>query len=281
MSLGNNGNIPAPTITTTNNANASTFAGMAFYGAAATPLFFMDEIRVDNNLARRDAAKRFAWTCLCRHRRGGRVSRRQFRGWLKRFSDDECLPALHQFDLYGDLPSPEPARPCLPLSVRSPRNGHLLRAASNARTAAIGWMTNTVAISVLASPSVATSRCPRHRGNQFNRFVHGDVLRLGTELSMVSERQPADGWRPCCWFGHFHAGDSPATPADAFNTAQGYYCIITNTCGFSAISITNSLTLDAPVNIVWQGGNPNTNWDLATTANFTNSIGTAVVFNNG
>jgi autotransporter-associated beta strand protein len=74
---------------------------------------------------------------------------------------------------------------------------------------------------------------------------------------------------------------SPATAADAAATAQGYYCWITNTCGSTTISTTNSLTLDAPANIVWQGGNPNTNWDLATTANFTNGTGAAVKFNGG
>jgi len=73
---------------------------------------------------------------------------------------------------------------------------------------------------------------------------------------------------------------SPATTADAAAPAQGYYCVITNACGSAAISTTNGLTLDVPANLVWQGGNPNTNWDLAT-PNFTNSTGTAVVFHDG
>ncbi len=74
---------------------------------------------------------------------------------------------------------------------------------------------------------------------------------------------------------------SPATVAVAAISSQGYYCIISNSCGLSTNSITNSLTLDAPANLVWQGGNPNANWDLDTTSNFTNSPGNFVVFNGG
>lgn len=73
---------------------------------------------------------------------------------------------------------------------------------------------------------------------------------------------------------------SPAMTADAASPALGYYCIVSDPCGFSATSTTNSLTLDAAANLVWQGGNPNTNWDLATTANFLNGA-TPAIFNSG
>jgi autotransporter-associated beta strand protein len=58
-----------------------------------------------------------------------------------------------------------------------------------------------------------------------------------------------------------------------------YYCVVTDGCGASTNSATNSLSLDSPANLVWQGGNPNTNWDLSVTPNFNN--GSAVVFHNG
>lgn len=73
---------------------------------------------------------------------------------------------------------------------------------------------------------------------------------------------------------------SPATTADAATAAQGYYVVITNGCGISSTSTTNSLTLGPPANIVWQGGNPDNTWDVAATANFTNGSG-PVVFHNG
>jgi fibronectin-binding autotransporter adhesin len=74
---------------------------------------------------------------------------------------------------------------------------------------------------------------------------------------------------------------SPATTADATTGTQGYYCAVTNSCGATTYTLTNNLVLDAGTNIVWQGGNPNNVWDLAATANFTNSIGAVVKFNSG
>ena len=67
------------------------------------------------------------------------------------------------------------------------------------------------------------------------------------------------------------------SPAGTGDVAP-YYCIVTDGCNFSTNSTTNSLSLDTPANLVWQGGNPNTNWDLST-PNFNN--GSAVVFHNG
>jgi len=73
---------------------------------------------------------------------------------------------------------------------------------------------------------------------------------------------------------------NPVTSADVAATAQGYYCVVTDVCGSRTVSLTNSLTLGAPANLTWQGGNPNTNWDL-TTPNFINGAANAVVFHGG
>jgi autotransporter-associated beta strand protein len=75
---------------------------------------------------------------------------------------------------------------------------------------------------------------------------------------------------------------SPAQAADAAMTANGYYVVINDPCGNIVTSSPNaSLTLVAPNNLVWQGGNPNNAWDLATTLNFTNSAGAFEMFTNG
>lgn len=73
---------------------------------------------------------------------------------------------------------------------------------------------------------------------------------------------------------------SPVSNADAEPTAQGYFCVITNDCGLAANSATVSLTVDTPADLTWKGGNPNNNWDLATTENFLNGA-TPAVFNAG
>jgi autotransporter-associated beta strand protein len=65
-------------------------------------------------------------------------------------------------------------------------------------------------------------------------------------------------------------------PGDAAN----YYAVITSGCGAQLATATNALTVQPAASIVWQGNNPNSNWDLSTTANFTNGS-TPVVFHNG
>jgi len=74
---------------------------------------------------------------------------------------------------------------------------------------------------------------------------------------------------------------SPAQAADAATTANGYRVVASDPCGNSVTSSPNaSLTLFPPNNLVWQGGNPNSTWDLSTTLNFTNLAGAFQAFSN-
>ena len=67
-------------------------------------------------------------------------------------------------------------------------------------------------------------------------------------------------------------------PGDALSGANGYYVTVSGTGGFSTNSVTNSLTLTSPKNLVWSGGSGT--WDLATSANWLNGA-TPSVFNYG
>lgn len=73
---------------------------------------------------------------------------------------------------------------------------------------------------------------------------------------------------------------SSITGGDAAPQPQGYSCVVTNDCGSSATSDSAGLTIGAAANLFWQGGNPNSNWDLTTTANFNNGS-SLVVFHSG
>jgi autotransporter-associated beta strand protein len=278
--LGDNGNIPAPTITTTNNANASTFAGMGFYGAAATPMFFMDEIRVDNNWAGVTPKSASPGPNFAVTGGGAGCPGDSFAVGLSG-SVTTNVYLLYTNSIYTGT-SVTGTGSALPSAFGAQSTTATYSVlASNTTTAAVGWLTNTVAISVLAPPGITTQ--PASAVVATNSIAVFTVVSSGSGLNYRWYRNGgalSDG-------GHI-AGSvtstlviSPATTADAFSGSQGYYCVITNNCGAMATSTTNSLTLGAPANIVWQGGNPNTNWDLATTANFTNSAGTAVVFHNG
>lgn len=73
-----------------------------------------------------------------------------------------------------------------------------------------------------------------------------------------------------------------ASAADAVSGPNGYYCVVTGAGNFSTNSFTNSLTLVAVKNLVWDGSAGST-WDLNTTASWVGSqtfnYGDAVTFN--
>ena len=154
--------------------------------------------------------------------------------------------------------------------------------ASNSVTGNVGWMSGSATVSVLAGPSITSE--PASALVATNGYATFSVTATGNGLDYQWYKNGtalSDG-------GHVSGSQtnmlviSPATTADAATVANGYYVIITNNCGLSATSApVAALTLEAAANLVWQGGNPNTNWDLATTANWTNSAGSAVVFHAG
>jgi fibronectin-binding autotransporter adhesin len=154
--------------------------------------------------------------------------------------------------------------------------------ASNTVSGNVGWMNGSAIVSVLAGPSITTE--PASALVATNGYATFTVAATGNGLNYQwykSGTGLSDG-------GHVSGTKtstlviSPATTADAATAANGYYVIITNSCGLAATSTPiAALTLDVAANLVWQGGHPNTNWDLATTANWTNSTGSAVFFNEG
>lgn len=73
---------------------------------------------------------------------------------------------------------------------------------------------------------------------------------------------------------------NPVLATDAATSANGYYCRVANVCGAVAFSTTNALTIQVARNLVWQG-TPTNAWNIGTTANWTNSAGVAVTFNQG
>ena len=154
--------------------------------------------------------------------------------------------------------------------------------ASNTVSGNVGWMNSNAVVTVLAGPNITTQ--PSSITVATNGYATFSVTATGNGLNYQWYKNGT---------GLSNGGNvsgaqtnmlviSPATTADAATAANGYYVIITNSCGLAATSTPiAALTLAAPANLVWQGGNPNTNWDLATTANWTNSAGSAVVFNEG
>ena len=282
--LGNNASIPTPNISFANyagsGADVTTIPAIALYAPSSTPTMqvFYDEIRVDNNWANVTPASPSPGPLFAVTGGGagcpgdvfavgvnGSVATNVYLLYTNSVFTGQTINGTGSPVSFG------------PQSVTATYTV----VASNTVNANSAWLTNSVAVTVLAGPVITTQPQPlqvaTHSAGAFTVVATGSGLNYRWYRNGVGL---ADS-------GHVAGAAtatlfiSPATTADVATAAQGYYCIITNSCGLSATSSTNSLTLTAPATIVWQGGNPNTNWDVASTLNFTNETGTSVVFHGG
>jgi len=284
--LGNNANIPAPALINTNyngaGADSTTIQGVVLYAPSSTPTMqtYYDEIRVDNN-----------WAGVT----PSGPSPGPIFGVTLTGSGTGCPGDAFPIGVSGSVStdvyflytnavySAQAVTGTGSAITFGPQSTTAIYTvvASNINTGAVGWMSNSVAISVLAPPDITTQPLPVTVAT--NGSAVFSVVSSGTGLDYQWYKNGAG----LANGGHVSGATTPtltiapATTADQASATTGYYVIITNQCGYSAISATNALTLDAPANLVWQGGNPNTNWDLATTPNWTNSAGNFVVFNSG
>lgn len=132
--------------------------------------------------------------------------------------------------------------------------------ASNSTTAAIGWMSNSVAVALIQPPSIVTEpNAAVTATNNRAEFTVG-VTGSGLGFQWYQDGTPLSNGTNIT--GAF-TNDLVIWPATAANIGN-YYCIITNSCGLSSTTSTNSLTLDAPNDLLWVGDQFNLNvWALA------------------
>ena len=282
--LGNNANIPAPTISFATysgaGADSTTISSLAVFAPSSTPTMqvFYDEMRVNNNWAGVTTPSPAAGPAFAVTGGGAGCPGDSFNVGVSG-SVTTNVYLLYTNSVFTGL-AVNGTGSSVSFGPQSVTATYTV-VASNTVNANMSWMTNSVSVSVLAGPVVITQPVPlqlaTNSSGTFSATVTGSGLNYRWYRNGVGLTDS----------GHFSGTTtatllvSPATTADIASTAQGYYCIITNSCGLSAITVTNSLTLTAASSIVWQGGNPNTNWDVASTPNFTNSAGTAVTFHNG
>lgn len=281
--LGNNANVPTPTIFITNNVTSvAQLQSLCLYsgtGIAVSSNLF-DEIRVDTSWANVTPASPSpgnvynvtggGFGCpgdaFAVGLSGSDSSSVSYMLYINGINSGQTVSGNNSVVTFG----PQPV------------TGVYTVLATNTVNSYVGWMNGSVNISVLEGPSITTqpvsvlvatngiatfSVAATGSGLHYQWYKNGSGLTDGGDVSGSATATLTI---------------SPATAADAARAANGYYVIITNSCVLSATSAPNvALTLDAPANLVWQGGNPNTNWDLAITANWTNGAGSYVVFNAG
>ena len=279
--LGDNANVPAPTISITNGTSPTTLQSLCLYSgtgiALNTNLF--DEIRVTTNWANATPASPSPGNVYNVSGGGSGCPGDTFNINLSGSDSSSVVYLLYTNGVFTGSSSngTSAAFSFLPQSTTAVYTV----LASNTVNGNVGWMNGNASISVLAGPSITVQ--PASVLVATNGYATFTVAATGNGLHYQWYKNGSgltDG-------GHISGSATtvlaifPATAADAVTVANGYYVIITNSCGLSATSTTNALTLQPAGNLVWQGGNPNTNWDFAITPNWTNSAGNSVVFNAG
>jgi len=275
--LGEDSNIPTPDLTTTNNANARTFNSMTFNGNAPTHVFYMDEIRVATNWSNVTTPTSWAGNTYNVTGGGSGCAGDSFVIGLSS-SDSGISYLVYTNGVLSDISATGTGSP-ISFGAQTTTATYTVLA-TNTTDTTVHWMKGNAVVSVLTPPTITSQPAPvlaatnssvvfivsvTGSSPQYQWFRNGVGLANGANISGVTA--------PVLII-------SPVTSAEVATANAGYYCIITNACGYTTNSITNSLTLHAADTIVWQGA-PTNLWDISTMTNWTNSAGAAVVFNQG
>jgi autotransporter-associated beta strand protein len=280
--LGNNASVPTPTIFITNNVTSvASLQSLCLYSGTgiAVSLNLFDEIRVTNTWAGATPASPAPGNVYNVTGGGFGCPGDTFAVGLSG-SDSSSVNYMLYINGTNSGQTVSGNNSVVTFGLQS-ITGTYNVLASNTVNSYVGWMSGSVSVSVLTGPSITTQPAPVLVAT--NGYATFSVAATGSGLHY----QWYKGGSGLTDGGHVSGSAtvaltiSPATTADAAATANGYYVIITNSCSLTATSTTNSLTLQPAGNLVWQGGNPNTNWDFAITQNWTNSAGNSVVFNAG
>jgi autotransporter-associated beta strand protein len=280
-SLGDNSNIPSPTISTTNGADVSQL--VAFYYLASSSVanynticqFQMDEIRIGTSWASVTPVACSPGTTFTVTGGGSACGGSGFPVGLSGSETGVDYWLVANGVISGLVTSGTGAAIDFGTQTVS---GVYTVFGSNTTSTCVGWMQGSAVLGVLASPSIVTPPVPINVANNgsgtFSVTASGDGLtyqwqRHGTNL--VNGGNISGATTP-------NLTISPAGLADQAGAANGYDVVVSGTCSPPATSVTCGLTLEAPANLVWVGGNPANYWDMNTSANWSGGSG---VFNYG
>lgn len=263
--LGNNGNVPAPTISTTNNANIPSFGNVAFFQLANPSVFYLDEVRVGYNWADVTPTNAAPGKIFTVSGGGSGCAGDSFSINLNG-SDPGLTYCLYT----NGIPNGSTVTGTGSAVAFTGQSATALYTvlATNATTGAAAWMSGSAAITVLSLPNISSQPSPVVVAT--NGLAAFTVASAGAGLNYQWYRNGValtDG-------GHISGSQaatliiSPATTADAATKANGYFVIVANRCGNGVVSITNGLTLQKAANLVWYGDGVSNLWDLATTTNW-------------
>jgi autotransporter-associated beta strand protein len=255
--------IPTPTLTTTNNSNLNSnyFNAVAYFASPNNPIWIFDEVRVATNWAG-VTTPTLAPGTIYTVSGGGSGCAGDSKNVNVSGSDSGVNYLLYTNGVFSGQSLAGSGSAITFLNETATARYTVL--ASNTATAYAGWMNGSASITVLDSPAIATQ--PVAAAVATNGQAAFNVVATGGGLNYRWYRNGS----PLSDSGHYSGTQTatllvnPATTADLANSANGYYVVITNSCGALVRSVTNGLTLNAPANLVWSGDGVTNVWDVAT-----------------
>jgi autotransporter-associated beta strand protein len=281
--LGNNGLIPTPTLSTTNGPNLTPgFNGVELSqrlegGNYWENVFQIDEIRLANDWATVTPATTSPGTLFGMTGGGstcagtplnigvnGSMTADDYLLYTNGVYSGESLTGIGSALSFGGQTTP----------------AFYTVLESNTTTTAVGWTTNTVAITVIPPPVILTEPIPATSAANFRAEFKTTVSGSGFAEQWYLNNIPVTNSSN---IAGALTNDLVITNANATNVGN-YYCSISNSCGEISYTTTNSLTLDSPNNLIWAGDQFSiNNWNVGANAalqEFT-SGGTPTYFNEG
>ena len=281
-SLGNNSSVPVATISSTNGANVTAIDSLCLYSGTGISISTnrFDELRVDNNWAGVTPASPSPGNVYNVTGGGSGCPGDAFAVGLNGSDSSSVVYLLYTNGSYsGQSVTGTGSAVTFGPQVVTATYSVL---ASNTVDSDVGWMNGSVTVSVEAGPAITAQ--PNSVTVATGGYTSFTVAASGSDLvyHWYKNGSPLSDGGDVSGSGTPTLTIYPAQASDAATAANGYYVVITNSCGLAATSSpVASLTLDTPNNLVWQGGNPNNVWDLGTTPNWFNSANAFTVFNAG
>ncbi len=268
-------NIPTPTITTTNNANITSFGSVAYFQAVLPTAFYLDEIRVATNWSGVTPTNAPAGNLYAVTGGGSGCPGDSFAVGVSGSDAGVSYMLFTNGVFTGQNVNGTGAA----VSFGSQSVNALYTVlATNNTTANVSWISGSTTVSVVSALNIAAQ--PVSAVVATNALAAFTVSSPGFGLNYQWYRNGTaltDG-------GHVSGSQttnlviSPVTTADVATTLSGYYVIITNRCGNLVKSVTNALALDPAASLTWYGDGVSNLWDVATSANFNSNT---ALFNYG
>lgn len=287
--FGDDTQIPPPTLSTTNGANIASFNAIILNSRKSSPatppliptahVFYVDEIRAGDTFSSVTPLETVTPGPMFAVTGGGTTCPSSPPDVGLNGSVSTNVYLLYTNNVFSGVSLPGTGS-ALDFGQQSVQGVYSVLA-SNTATADIDWMSNSAVVTLIQPPNIVTE--PNPVVTATNNRAEFTVSSTGSGLGYQWYQNGTPVLNGTNITGA-QTNDLVIWPATVANTGN-YYCIITNSCGLSSTTTTNSLTLDAPNQLLWVGDQFNIDvWALAN-ANYNFDLqdtnGNAAVFNGG